>query len=199
MKHVMLPILSLPNHLNFHKQNIGNDQYLQLSPITVNEDYRRKWNIHENDFVCLTRNGELVNNSLYRVGGLNTPNLKKDYFMLLKQVEALYSMDIMKMSKSKDPRHLESRWCIIDKNGIEKVECSRFKTPYLIGNSCIYSTDGNYYNIETDEFYCHCHHSIASSEFLFLENSYDKDESRRGVMKINKKDGTWELFPSRVN
>jgi hypothetical protein len=36
---------------------------------------------------------------------------------------------------------------------------------------------------------------MQSKEFLFLENAYDDDKSRRGVMKIDKKSGTWELFP----
>jgi len=33
-------------------------------------------------------------------------------------------------------------------------------------------------------------------DYLFLDNRYDNDKSKRGVMKINKKDGTWELFKS---
>jgi hypothetical protein len=38
---------------------------------------------------------------------------------------------------------------------------------------------------------------MNSNEYLFLNNEYDKDESKRGVMKINKKDGTWELFSGK--
>ncbi len=174
------------------KKNSG-DNSLQLSPITINEDYRKKWNIHENDFVCLTKNGKLISNSLYRVGGLCTPNLKKDdYFMLIKHVEAFYSDSITK-EKSKKP-HLEGRWCIINKNGIEKKEFEHFKTPYLVTDSCIYSIDDNYYNIETAEFYGSSYSSIKSTDFIFLDTRYDKDKSKCGVMKINKKDGTWELF-----
>lgn len=142
---------------------------LQLSPITINEDYRKKWNIHENDFVCLTKNGQLISSSLYRVGGLGTPNLNKDkYFTLLKHVEAFYSQEIMRMSakvkggsKNRDPKHLEGRWCIIDKNGNEKVEFDHFKAPYLLKDSCIYSVDGHYYNIETGEHYCDSRSSMV--------------------------------------
>jgi hypothetical protein len=175
-----------------HKSG-GSDAHLQLSPISVKEEYRKKWNIHENDFVCLTKNGELVSNSLYRVGGLGTPNLEKDnYFMLIKHVEAYYEDKITKIKKDKP--HLEGRWCIIDKHGIEKVEVQPFRHPYLVKNSCIYSLEQKYYNIETKEFYCYTSNRMESSEFLFLENRFDDDKSKCGVMKINKNDGTFELF-----
>lgn len=178
------------------------DGLLQFGKISINEDYRKKWNIHHlDDFVCLTRNGELLRPTLYRIGGLNNPKLNKDeYFMLLKHVEAFYSKDIMKMSKGKgnsDPKHLESRWCILDKNGNEKVEFKAFDSVYLLQDSCIYSVKGNHYNIETGEHYGSGSTSMSSKDFLFLDNSYDKDESKRGVMKINKKNGTWELFPEK--
>jgi len=174
--------------------SVGNDA-LQLSPIQVDSKYCKKWNERMTDFVVLTKNGERINNNLYRVGGLNNPNPSKDnYFMLIKYVEAFYSDDIVRMSKRKDSKHLEGRWCIIDKNGIEKVEFPRFKNPYLVENSCIYSVDGDYYNVENGECYC-CHASstMQSSDFLFLDNRFDS-ESKRGVLKICKKTGKYELF-----
>lgn len=171
-----------------------NNMGLQLSPITVNEEYCKKWNERLTDFVCLTKNGELISNSLYRVGGLNTPHLgKDDYFMLLKYVEDFYSDDITKVKKDKP--HLDGRWCIIDKNGIEKKVFESFKSPYLTKDSCIYSINSDYYNIETGECYGYSSTSMVSEEFLFLDNRYNKDKTKRGVMKINKKDGSWELFP----
>ena len=182
------------------KNNIG----LQLSKISVNEEYAKKWNVDLNDFVCLTKNGELISNNLYRIGGLNNPNLEKDkYFMLIKHVEAIYDFDFIKKcypNKSKkeleiERNHLDGLWCINDKNGIEKVECKKFSSPYLVKNSCIYSIDRNYYNIETGQLYCQAYTSVQSKDFLFLENSFDADKSKRGVMKINKKDGSYELFP----
>ena len=180
--------------------NFG-DGVLQLSPITINDDYRKEWNINQNDFVCLTKNGLLISNSLYRVGGFGA-TLKENYFMLLKYVESIYEFDFIKKCypdrSTKElelkRKHLENKWCIIDKNGIEKKEFEQFKNPYIKKGSCLYSVDGNYYNIETGEFYCYSSKSMESSEFLFLENPYDKDLSKRGVMKINKKNGTWEMF-----
>jgi len=81
---------------------------LQFSKINIDPYYREKWNIHSNDFICLTRNGKMIRETLYRIGGLNNPNLDTDnYFMLLKHVEAFYSDDITKIKKDKP--HLESR------------------------------------------------------------------------------------------
>lgn len=174
---------------------------LQLSPIQVNSEYRKEWNENMSDFVVLTKNGDLISNSLYRVGVLGG-DIKQDYFMLLKYVEAVYEMDFLKRcypNKSNKElelqrKHLEGCWCILDKNGIEKKVFDHFKTPYIKKGSCIYSIDSNYYNIETGEFYCNSSKSMESSEFLFLENLYDKDLSKKGVMKINKKNGSWSVF-----
>ncbi len=174
---------------------------LQFGKITINEDYCKEWKINQNDFICLAKNGVLIRPTLYRIGGINTPKLGKDeYFMLLKHREAKYSERIMKITIDKEginrsPKHLESIWCILDKDGNEKVEFSPFESPYLIKDSQIYSINGKYYNIETGEFYGSASSQMATSEFLFLDNPYDENKLKRGVIKINKKDGRWELFP----
>ena len=113
---IELTMLNLRNQPDFHKVDLGKIN-LELNQIFLQEDYRKKWNISLNDFMCLTKNGELISNSLYRIGGLNDPKLEKDdYFMLIKYVEAHYSDNITKIEK--DKRHLEGRICIIDKNGM---------------------------------------------------------------------------------
>jgi hypothetical protein len=35
---------------------------------------------------------------------------------------------------------------------------------------------------------------MSSDTFIFLNNEFDKDKTKRGIIKINKFDGTWELF-----
>jgi len=185
----MIAVASAHNSGNTH---VGSSA-LQLSHIQVDSEYCKKWNERMTDFVVLTKNGELVSNSLYRVGGMGGKPDGKNYFMLLKYVEDYYPKHITDHTKS-DPKHLSGRWCILDKNGIEKVVFDSFKSPYLVKESCIYSIDQTYYNIETGECYCKAYTSMQSKEFLFLENAYDDDKSRRGVMKINKQTGTWELF-----
>lgn len=167
---------------------------LQLSPIQLNPEYRDEWNVHMTDFVVLTINGVIVNNSIYRVGGMGG-DINQDYFMLLKYTEAYYPADFMRTIKSREnPKHLEGSWCILDRYGNEKIIFNHFKSPYLVKNSCIYSIDGSYFNVETGERYCNSHTSMESSEFLFLDNPHDADLSKRGVMKINKKNGSWSVF-----
>lgn len=168
---------------------------IQLSKITLNEDYAKEWNERMKDFVVITKNGELVNNSLYRVGGLGNKDNGNGYFLLLKYVEAYYPEEILKMSKSKNPKHLEGRWCILDKNGVEKKVFERsLDYPSLIEGSCIYTINRKYYNIETDEFYCEASDRMDSKEFIFLNNKYDKDENRRGIWKIHKTNCTYEII-----
>lgn len=170
--------------------NIDANAPLELSHIDINEEYRKKWNIHQHDFVCLSKNGIPIRETLYRVGGIPA-DLKKDYFLLLKHVENYYPDNITKITKHK--RYLDSRWCIIDKYGNEKVVLSSFDYINLAGG-VVYNVKEKYYNIESGEFYCSSYTSMSSDEYLFLDNAYDNDKSKRGVMKINKKDGTWELF-----
>lgn len=185
---------------HLHKADVGSSA-LQLSPIQVDEEYCKEWNERMTDFVVLTKNGELISNSLYRVGGF-VADIKQDYFMLLKYVEDIYDYDFLKKcypSKSNkqlelEKKHLSGHWCILDKNGVEKKVFDQFKNPYLTKDSCIYSVDSNYYNIETDEHYGYSSSSFSSKEFLFLDNRFEKDKSKCGVMKINKKDGSYEVF-----
>lgn len=171
--------------------SVGRDESLQLSRIDLNPDYKSFWNETKSDFVCLTQNGELVSNSLYRVGGFGA-NLKKDYFLLLKYVESFYEDSITKDKNKK--RHLSGHWTIIDKNGIEKKVFEQFKSPYLVKDSCIYCLDQEYFNIETGVFYCRSYTRMESDSFLFLNDEFNEDKNKRGVLKINKKDGSLELI-----
>ncbi len=185
---------------NTSNQNPPMDGSLQLSHITVNEEYREKWNIHCTDFVLLSRNGQPIRDTLYRLGGMTSPkDIKNDYFLLIKHVEDHYSDDITKVKKDKP--HLKSTWVIMDKHGNERVEFGQFKSPYLVKDSVLYSIESKYYNIETGEYYCHSSGTMESDEFLFIDNSYaaiyDKDKTKCGIMKINKKDGTYELFKKK--
>ena len=101
--------------------------------------------------------------------------LKNDYFILYKIFDG--------------KKYIENQ-CIIDKEGKEKI-ISHIDDGflYLIPNSCIYERNNNYYNIETEEKYCYSSKIMISENFLFLENRDDENKKRRGIMKINKKDG----------
>lgn len=171
------------------------DAKLQLSPITLDEAYRKKWNIITDDFMCLTQNERLVSKALYRLGGVaSKKDLEDDYFQLIKYQEAFYPDNITKDHKSKP--HLSGHFCILNKQGVVKVDCGEYNYPYVVKNSVIYTVKGKVYNIETGEFYADSSTTMDSNDFYFVENRYDKEKSKRGVLKINKKDGSYELFPS---
>ncbi len=170
-----------------------NSPTLQLSEITVNADYHKKWNIGSmSNFLVLTRGEEIVRNTLYRVGGLGQANLNDRYFMLIKYVEAYYPDNITR-DKARKP-HLANHWCILDREGNEKVVFDSFKNGYLVKDSPIYHMDSNYYNIEDGELYCRSSNSMESSKYVFLDNKYDDDKSRRGIMQISKEDGSYDLI-----
>lgn len=192
MNNQTLPVLVTEN--NEYKNTDG----LYFANITLDPAYAKKWNERSTDFIMLTYNGELISETLYRVGGLNSSTWYKDkYFMLLKYEEAFYSKEILKMSKSKDGRHLEGNWVILDNKGNEKAKFVRsLDHAYLIKNSCLYKIQEKIINIETGEVYIDSYHGtyLESTEFIFVENRYDKDESKRGVLKINKLDGSKELI-----
>lgn len=165
---------------------------LQLTPIELDEDYCRKWNTHERDFVQLTRNGVPINNSIYRTGMFGG-KFKDGYTLLLKYTEGLYDDSITRDEARK--RHLDGIWCIVDKNGVEKVHFKKFENAYLSGG-VIYTVNRNYYNIETGELIGSATTSIASDDYIFLEDHFNKDKSRRGVIQVKKSDGSWQLYPS---
>ena len=182
-------------YIEREKRSDINEHGIQITPIQINKDYAKKWNVYLHDFVCIIKNDELLTPTLYRIGGIGTNKIKgKKYFMLLKYVEAFYSKSITNFTGTKDSRHLESRWCIIDQFGTEKVEFKQFESPYLVNDSCIYTIDSKYYNIETKKLYCQSFSNLKSKNYLFLENKYDDNKERIGVFKIDKATGEFELF-----
>lgn len=147
-----------------------------------------------NDFVYLADdNGNRIRDTLYRTGAFGRDHLKNRYFLLIKHVESVYSDSITTDQKQK--LHLANIWCILDQNGNEKVVCEEFHSPWIVDDSIVYNIDNNFYNIETGEFYCQSYSRMTSKDYVFLENRFDTNKARRGVMKINKIDGSYEIFP----
>jgi len=163
---------------------------IELRPIDVDPKYLEKWNSsHYSSFCHLYKNGEKVSDTLYRKGGFST-NLNDKYFMILKYTESYYNDNITKEIDRKP--HLSGNFTIIDNDAVERISFESYKNPYLFG--CVYSINNKYYNIETGELYCDSYTTIKTENFIFLNNRYDDDKRKRGVLKINKNDGTWELF-----
>lgn len=164
---------------------------VELTDFYLDEEYSKKWNVHQKDFVKLTRNGVPVNDSLYRTG-MFEGKFKDGYCLFLKHTEAFYEDSITTDAKRKP--HLKSEWCIVDINGVEKKVFNQFENVYLCGG-VIYTVNNAYYNIETGEFISVNSRSITSNEYIFSEDHFNRDESKRGVYKIRKSDGSVELFP----
>ena len=164
---------------------------LKLVPVSLDVDYAKKWNERIlGDFLHLYKNGVKISDTLYRTGMFGG-KVKEPYFLMLKYVEAFYNDSIVKDKDKK--RHLEGQWCIIDKNGVEKVNFEVFSSPYIIGGQ-VYGLNGNYYNIETKELYCSSHKVMVTDNYIFLHNEYDKDKTKRGVLQVKKSDGTFKLI-----
>ncbi len=174
---------------------------IELVPFKLSKEYAEEWNERMTDFVVLFKDGVRVNDSIYRVGGIGVkPEYNENYFMLLKYVEAYYPVHIMKMSSDRDQKltfrnkHLSGVWCILDKECNEKyVSSDGYESVYLIRNSCLYSIDGTYYNIETKECYGRLNPTIGSSEYIFGERTNFKERSHE-VIQINKKTGEYTIY-----
>jgi len=169
---------------------------IQLSPITLSDEFCKEWNISTQDiFVHLTMNGELVNNGLYRKGGIGG-DLTKKYFTLLKHTKVKYTAKEREKYGFKNKKGLRFNWCILDHQGNEKFIAELYDTPYIVDNSVIFVIGNKYYNIETGEYYCQSLSSMRSDDYIFLDNTQDSNPSKKGVMQINKHDGTWMLHTS---
>lgn len=169
---------------------------LKLVPVNVDEDYSKKWNLHlMNDFMILLKNGLPINTSLYREGGFKI-DLNADYFLILKYHEGYYKDEITKIAADKP--HLDGRWAIYDKNGTEKIVFKSFESPYLQGG-LIYSLNNGYHNIETGESYIDFStNSMHTDKYIFVDDSYNKDKNKRGILRINKFNGKTKLYPKTV-
>lgn len=180
---------------------------LVFGKMTLDEAYAKEWRADNlNDFLCLLYDGKLVSDTLYRVGGLGTLNFKKgNYLMLLKHTEDIYSQAFMHRCYDKEQRkrldpailtgkHLKSQWCIIDKQGVEKqVFDDGLNYPYLIKNSVLYGYKDRIWNIESGyEYGRKTGSTLESEQYLFFEY-YGDDERKQGIMRVNKKTGTWKV------
>lgn len=165
---------------------------IELKPVSISEEYSKKWNEHCKDFVNIYKDGVKLRDTLYRVGGMGC-KLSEKYFMILKYSEEYYPDKITKNPKEKP--HLQGNWVIIGQDGKEMVEfdSSKFSSPYLQGG-VVYVLDKHYYNIETGELYCSAYSSMKSQNFLFLNNQFDENKERRGVMKIELSTGLYEII-----
>lgn len=92
---------------------------------------------------------------------------------------------------------MKSEWVIFDEWGNEKAVFNEISinTPNLISSkSPVYSLGNAFYNIETGYMYGEAYTKMKTENYLFLDNAYDKDENKKGVIKIDLKTGEFEIF-----
>ncbi len=166
---------------------------IKLIKAEFTDEYIKKWNIDTRLNYChLYKDGVKMSDTLYRQGSFEA-NLNDKYFQLIKYKEAYYDKSITSITKS-DPKHLGGTWCILNQDCKEIVESpDSFKHLSILGD-IVYSIDKKYYDIETHEYLGSPSSILKSKDFLFFDNTYEKDESLKGILKISKKDCTFELF-----
>lgn len=165
---------------------------LKLIPVDIDDSYRQQWNCHpEEEFYHLYLEDKKLRNTLYRQSILTSNINKSKYFLISKNVEDHYSDQITTDPDEKP--HLKSIWVIMNEKGEELIEFDSFKSPYIIEDSVIYTIDNGYYNIETGELICSSHNTMITEHYLFLENPFDNDESKCGVIIVDKKTGSYQV------
>lgn len=172
---------------------------IELRKAEVSDEYRKKWNDHGMTYYHLYVNGVKKSDNLYRKGGFfNDSNLNNDYFILLKQVEDYYNDTIT--TDLKDKPHLAQHSTIINNNGDERYVADHFDTIYHLGG-VVFSIkniggEGKIMNVLTGEIYSKGYYDItmSSEEYVFVDNRFTKDKDKKGVLKINKSNGSYELF-----
>jgi len=190
--------------MSFFKQFTG--KYIPLiqdvifREVILTDEYMKEWNIsnqnHKFGMLYSPRNGKL-SNEIFRIGGLSTFKSDEKYMQLLLQVESFYSDEIMKMSKihkvkETTNKHLSNTTVIVDANGEIKASFNSLSYPNLIGG-ILYIQDGKCYNIETEEMICNVCSSAESKEYIFIEDRYNKEKTKRGVYQIQLETGNYIL------
>jgi len=173
---------------------------LELISVKIPDNYRKEWNIHQNDFFHLYKNKKLVSNTLYRLGGLFNDK-SWGVIHIIKNVESFYKNNITKNIKEK--KHLASHFCIINAEGKELKVFKEFDNSYLIAPA-IYICNKKYYNLFTHQPFVEDinkpsvddtrRSSVESKTYLFIENKYDDNKKNRGVIQVNKLTGESKLI-----
>jgi len=163
---------------------------VELKPAVLTKEYIKEWNIYNPKLYNIYVDGVKKSDKLYTMG-VFPANLENPYFLILLHREALYELHIEANPEKR--KHLESVFTIITNKGEVKKEFNSFNSPYLLGG-LIYVLNNSYYNIETGEKYLNTSHSINTENYLFLDNRYDSVESRKGVMQLDKRTGTYTII-----
>ena len=182
-------IVHLKNYENLAL--IANMNMITLEPIVYSPEYIKKWNQYAGtEFVQIYSNGVLLNDNVYCTNFYwSDKTLQEDsvYFQLVKVVEAYYADNITE-DPIKKP-HLAKYQCIINSEGVETYVHYRSSSEHLYLNKCIYHIGSKYFSARTNELICESYTKLESEDYLFLDNAYDTDTSRRGIIQACKRTG----------
>jgi hypothetical protein len=172
---------------------------IEFSPIVLTDEYAKKWNERSSDFFKIYKDGVPVSEKIYRQGGLfNKNDLNQPYFQIIRYSEALHDRKTFPKHTTEQLRHLKPTWVIIDsKTGEEVYEfANSLDNGRIFKNSILCSYKNSIFNIKSGEKLVEnlSVSSLESSEFLFVDNSFDTDKSKRGVYKIHKMTAEIEVF-----
>lgn len=129
----------------------------------------------------LYKNGVLLSNDFFRLGGMSYGFEKKPYCMLI-----VY-------------RNIHNEtWgnhCIIDKDGKIVLEADEYDSNFYYFKGVIASKKGVVYNLLSGQPIVKSTKMFESSDFYFIEHNYDYEKKYPlGVYKINKNTGEYEIF-----
>lgn len=165
---------------------------IEISDIYLNKDFKEKYKVISNDFVCFSIDNTSIDEHLYRFGGFGRPNLNEvPCFLVLRHHPSKMSKDYIKKYNlnSKYPHYLKSNWIIMDIYGNTLKEFDSYESAYLKEGTYIYSVGSKYYNAKTGEYYG-CGNSFESKDYIFIDNIYDyTNRSKEGIVRIDKKTG----------
>ncbi len=167
---------SQPKKKNTYKPKIVN---IEFRKAVFTEEYMNKWGISHNDYFQIYSFGELLRPTLYRKGGFNGKWID-GYMQLFKCVES--------------NGYLSNSTCIIDTNGKEMYSSNSILDSVYLRPGGIYVYASKYFNIRNNKLYCRSYTCMTTKNYTFLDNKYDEDETRRGVMKISHDDGSYGII-----
>lgn len=150
---------------------------------------------NRNNYCQLYKNDKLVDKGIYRLGGISRGFKDKPYCNII-----YYGTKHYCLKDASNIKHFGSH-CIINSNGkIVLMPENSFSTdyPYYL-QGCIAKYKSYYYNLITSNIITRGDSTVASKEYLFVENKFaaiyhEEDKYPLGVYKINWNTGMFVRF-----
>ena len=131
----------------------------------------------------LYKDGVKISNTYFRLGGFDTGFNNKLYASLIHYPN--YPID----------KECWGNHCIIDSNGKIVLEAEKFDSSLYYLDGVIAKKRDIYINLLTGEPIVKSYStSLKSKEFIFVECNDYEDKFKKGIYKINKNTGEFEIF-----